>query len=205
MLKERIELEKYLEKKCSLIVMDKDNRETVVNALNEKYGFSLGLSTDLLTQQKNLSEVSEFVLFCMLDVFSLVEDVKELAVYFTPIELKQYSTQKLEKTSISFPIEISCIEIAHDQWIGKIDVALLMQLRQARLINYNVNAQRTLQRVERGENSFYRISINKGAINKIRASMESGVYIPNTITLNIPLDTDSEFYYDSEEKKLIIK
>lgn len=73
------------------------------------------------------------------------------------------------------------------------------------MINYNVNAQRTMQRVIKGDKELYRITLNKHAVNSIRRSFESGEFIPNTITLNIPEDPENEFYYNEKNSELVIK
>ena len=78
-----------------------------------------------------------------------------------------------------------------------------MKLRKAQLINYNANAQRTLQKIVKGERSYYKITLNKDAISKITESMNNGNYIPNTITLNMPETAD--FSYDDSKCILTIK
>ena len=55
--------------------------------------------------------------------------------------------QVLKETKPSFPIKWDMVEVSDDQWIGKITVQDLMKLRDARLIKYNENTQRTLKRV----------------------------------------------------------
>jgi hypothetical protein len=79
-----------------------------------------------------------------------------------------------------------------------------MALRKAQMINYNVNAQRTMQRIIRKDKEIYKIMLNKSAISEIQTSLEEGTYIPNTITLNIPEDDNVDFEYDTESSTLVI-
>lgn len=94
--------------------------------------------------------------------------------------------------------------IDEDQYMCKIDVEFLISLRKSSMIKYNVNAQRALQRVVRGDVEYYKIQLNKHAVEQIKDSLLNNIYIPNTLTFNIPLDTKSDFYYDEKEKELVI-
>lgn len=69
-----------------------------------------------------------------------------------------------------------------------------MDLKDAQVIRYNENTQRTLRRIVRGEDRYYRIYLNKKSISEIKQLMESGAYIPDDITLNMPVDT-TEYTY----------
>ncbi len=68
-----------------------------------------------------------------------------------------------------------------------------MKLRDAKLINYNENTQRTLRRIIKGTEEKYSIAINYKQVHAIEESFESGVYISNTITLNIPSEADFDY------------
>lgn len=78
-----------------------------------------------------------------------------------------------------------------------------MRLRDAQLINYNTNAQRTLQRTIRYGVESYKIAINRKALANIKKSFIEGDFIPNTITLNIPED-EVDWSYDDSKKQLKI-
>jgi hypothetical protein len=95
-------------------------------------------------------------------------------------------------------------QVTDDQWIGKITVDMLMKLRQTQMLNYNINAQRTLKRVINGDKETYKISLNQKAVKSISEHYKDKTFVPNTITLNIPLESDSDFYYDEEKCSLVI-
>ena len=132
------------------------------------------------------------------------KDIQGVDVYYTMKEAKHYRTSKYESDNIKFPLVFKMFQVTDDQWIGKITVDMLMKLRQAQLLNYNVNAQRTLTRVVKGDKESYKITLNQKAVNEIQNSFENNEFIPNTITLNIPMETEYDFYYDESSCSLII-
>ena len=209
MLKDKKILEQYLEEQCNKIVINKDICKAIYNYANETYDIPKGLIADLLSKRMVMSEVSEFVLFILLDsMYNVLHEEQKIVnveKYYTMQECQYYRKSKYETKTIKFPLVFKMMQIEDNQWIGKVDVKTLMQLRQAQLINYNVNAQRTMQKVIKGGKESFKITLNQKAVSEIASSFLNNSFIPNTITLNIPEETNSEFYYDAETCSLVIK
>lgn len=208
MLKDKKVLESYLEKQCDIIVVDNNKCKEVYAYANETYDIPKGIVSDLVTKRMAMSVVSEFVLFILLDSICNVlkdnTDILGVDHFFSMQEWKHYKNSKYEVEKIKFPLVFKMVQIADDQWVGKITVDMLMKLRQAQLINYNVNAQRVMTKVVKGDKETYKITLNQKAVKEIQDSFEKGEFIPNTITLNIPMETEYDFYYDEESMSLII-
>ena len=208
MLKSKIELEKYLEKQCDEIVTRNDICKAIYVYANNTYDIPKGLVSDYVTSRASLSEATSFELFILFDsICNVLDDkkVKNIDEFFTAQEIQYFKKSKYEVEEIKFPITFKMIQIEDDQWTGKIDIKTLMKLRKAQLINYNVNAQRTMQRIVRGDKEVYKITLNKKSVNEIASSYENNTFIPNAITLNIPLEVDSDFYYNEEKCTLTIR
>lgn len=203
MIKSKEELANKISPLCVKVLFDKEKANNVLNEMQTSFNIPTGLTMDLLTGRIKLEDANEFVLFTLCKCLDKELEKHNLGKFFTNNEIGGYSNSKFQEERIKFPIEIKCIPVTSDQWIGSTDVDFIMKLRNAQLINYNINAQRTLQKVVKGEKSYYKITLNKDAINKIAESMNNGNYIPNTITLNMPETTD--FSYDDSKNVLIIK
>ena len=203
MIKSKEELANKIKPLCEKVLFDREKSNNILREMQTSFNIPTGMTMDLLTGRINLEDANEFILFSLCVCLDKELDKKNTANYFTPIEIDGYSKSKYQEKTIKFPIEIKCVPVTADQWIGSTDVNFIMKLRKAQLINYNVNAQRTLQKVVKGERSYYKITLNKDAINKICESMNDGNYIPNTITLNMPETTD--FSYDDSRCVLSIK
>lgn len=201
-------LESYIQKIIyKSLTFDKTKSEEFIDRVHEIHNLSIGRISDYISGRAALQSATEFELFCLLQglIHLNLAPAKQLSYYFTLEEIKDFEHYRLEDSKDIFPIIIKAVEISDGQWIGATSVKELMQLRAHSLINYNVNAQRTMQRVIKGDKELYRITLNKHAVNSIRRSFESGEFIPNTITLNIPEDPENEFYYNEKNSELVIK
>lgn len=206
MKRDRSVLEKILTDICSHVAINKDTCNDIYDYAKNKYDMPKGLTSDLVCLRMSMSEPSEFVLYCLAD--SLVQtlgEVLKVEDYYTKQEINKYDKSKYKVDKIKFPLRLKMIQVTNDQWIGVIEHSLLMQLRAAQLVNYNINAQRTLTRIIRGDKETYKITLNQKAVNEIHENLKSGSFVPNTLTLNIPQDEVSDFYYDKDSMELVIK
>ena len=209
MLKDKKALEQYLDKQCDRIVTDNEKCKLIYTYANETYDIPKGIVSDLVSKRMPMAEASEFVLFILLDsIHNVLKDDKDIQgvdKFYTMQEAKHYRISKYEVAKIKFPLVFKMVQVDNDQWIGKITVDTLMKLRQAQLTNYNVNAQRTMQKIVKGDKETYKITLNQKAVGNIQSAFEDESFIPNTITLNIPMETEFDFYYDEETCSLVIK
>ena len=206
MLKDKRSLEQYLESESIKIIISSDKCKQLYTFVNKTYDIPKGLVSDLISLRKPLSEASGFILFCLLDGLEHINDVRKSKIdeYFTSQEIQMYKKSKYDVGKVKFPLVFKMIQVSHDQWIGHISINELMELRKAQLINYNINAQRTMQRVIKGDKEIYKISLSWQAVNQIENSYENNEFISNTLTLNIPMETQHDFYYDNESCSLVI-
>lgn len=207
MVKGKKEIEKVIETEIMKIISDNEKCKSICNYAKDVYEIPRSITSDFISMRVSLSEASEFILFCLLDAIEKVNEKKSTSLdkYFTMQEVKSYRLAKYEVDKIKFPLRLKMIQVNQDQWIGKIDVKMMMKFRAAQLINYNENAQRTMQRIVKGEKEIYKIAVNQQNVNAIKELMKSNIYIPTPFTLNIPPDSDFDYYYDTENCELVIK
>lgn len=198
-----IKSRKVLEKELSNVLRDNLIHKRVlsewIKEAEEKYDMPEKVSHDYIHMQKDLIEANTFALFILTDVVK--HDWVEK--YYSKNEIKGFSKEKWNVEKIKFPLRYQMTKINDEQYIGKISVKELMLLKDAQLIRYNENAQRTMQHIVRGKTEYYRIALNKDAVYHIMDSYESDLYIPNTITLNLPDEAD--FYFDNKNSQLVIQ
>lgn len=191
MLKPRNELEKWL---VTLFagLQDKTQKQEYYTQLKDKYNLPIDMSSDILTNRKDLSEYNEFILFAITDIVAK----QKINQYFTQREIGTYQWQKLLDNKIKLPISIPMIKVTDDQWIGATSAQFLMQLRDSQYINYNADTQRALQILVRGGKEILRPSVDYRAVGEITSAFADNTFIPNTISLNInPDDNDTEFEF----------
>lgn len=187
-----------LNERIMLLISRLEERRPLYEELNEKYNIPISLTADICTNREDISGVNDFIAFALLDGLSS----NEVNKYFTEEEIKVFSKQKLEHEEFELPLIFqNMTQIAPDQWIGKITARELMRLKNAQVIKYNENTQRTMRRIIHGENRYYRIALNNKSVEEIKESLENGSYIPDDITLNMPIES-TEFSFNGD--KIII-
>lgn len=173
----------------------------ILIGLYEKYNYPSNLATPVIHKTRAIEQLTSEELFWFASV-TLPERLQE---YYSETEIKKYSMIKYVKEEMS-ELSIQCVEVvAGKQWIGVLPNAAktLMDLRDNNKIFYNPNAQRamTMERIKDGR-VLWRITLHKNVLNKIRECFRSEKFVPNTITLNIDPDTDTEVYYSNGELRV---
>ena len=197
-------LENYIKKYVPTI----DKQREVATLLYQDYNIPIRLSMEIMSFRRSFQEMgsnSIFVAYYILKGSSAYLDSPDVTPkYFTESEIQFYKNEKFPDNKIDFPLVIKSIQITDDQWIGRITAKELSKLGECGLIRYEELTQRVLHRIVRGENVFYKISLDKRAVLAIKKLLVSNKYIPNTITLNIPLG-EGDFFYNTETGELVIK
>lgn len=190
-------LTKYLTSQFEKDMRNKKDLKHIIDYMVNDHGFPVIETIDVVHLRQHTEDCNDRMLYWFLKNI----DEKRISIYFSDKEIKEYESTTYKKESFKFPIRWDMVEVVEgSQWIGKITVKELMKLRNAQLINYNERTQRTLKRVVDRDFEYYQISLNRSAVDAITKSFLANQYIPNTITLNLP--EESDFRYS--DGKLII-
>ncbi len=188
-----------LETKIKKLITKPEERQRISRESHKTFDIPIGMISDYMSLRTSLDTANDFVLF----VLTTYIDHDLLNTYYTEKEIKTYSESKFEVETIKFPLRFPMIEITEDsQWIGRITVKELMNLSNAQLIVYNENTQRTMKHQISGGQEYYSIYLNNAAVDSIINSFSAGLYISNTITLNLPENAD--YTYNKKTRELII-
>lgn len=206
MVKARKDIEKFLETEILRFIADNEICTKICDYAKDTYDIPRTITSDYISMRTPLEQASEFVLFCLLESIEKITEKSKTKIdeFFTMQEFKMYKNSKYEVEKIKFPLRLKMIQVTNDQWIGKIDTKTLMLFRAAQMINYNANAQRTMQRVVKGETEIYKITIESSTVSALKELFIKNIYIPTPFTLNIPQDMESDFYYDEDKCELVI-
>lgn len=188
----RQELEEYAEKLFakSEVIKDRASRRNLYDELMDHFGLEVSVVDDMITFKRDIKEFTSFQIFCVMWFL----DRKSLSKFFTESEIDALSKEKIVKETVSFPLILDpMVAITDDQWIGRVTLQTLMQWRNAQLLNYDENEQRALRRVKFGNVEVFKPYVNAKSVSEIRNAMESGSYIPDTITLNMGDGSEYDF------------
>ena len=163
-MKNKMVLVKELNKELITKIKNRKELNNLAQQLETQFEVPQDFSLDYLGLRIDLETLSEEKLFWFAKVIK--KDIVEK--YYTNSEIKIYSNRKYKIKKIKFPLKLKMIPIKNnEQYIGATDVKQLMMFRDAQLINYNENTQRTLTKVVNGGEEYYKISLNKKAITGI--------------------------------------
>lgn len=185
-------------KKCfNKHLLEKQWQTDLIFGLKKSHNIPIEMTSDIITQRIDVRDVQDDILF------TLALATKEISVldFFATNEIVVYENYYYHAEDFKFPytFESQMVEVREgEQYIGKITVKELMKLRNAQVINYNSNTQRAMKKVVGNNFEYYKISLNRKAINQMMELYKRKEFIPNTITLNISPDID--FSYSSEGK-----
>lgn len=196
MLKDRTIINQKMKDDLKKLRSDKNLINDIAEKVKVEYNVPITDSIDFFTLYKSAEAYTDFELFAMLSVY----DSRFTKGVFTPLEIKMYSTMKKEEDNVKFPLVFDMIEIGNDQYIGRISCQDIIKYGKANLITYNIEQQRILKKKIKGENTFWQIDIDSKQVDAIATSYMENEFIPNTITFNMPEDTDFEY----TDGKLII-
>ena len=181
--------EKLTDKKTAKSFM-----QNTVKEMDKRYNYPSDKTVSIINEKIPLDSLNSEEVFWLLSVVLS----KEVEKSYTEKEIKKYSSMQYKREEFN-SLSIHCLEVSQgEQWIGVLPNAaeFFVNLRNNRKIYYNSNAQRamTMERLKNGK-VLWRITINRGVLKKIRECFKTKKFIPNTITLNIDPDTETEVNY----------
>ena len=205
MLKTRDELDKHFESVIVKYADDPKIMRRIADYCYENFDLPRARTMTILGLNASIRECSESEIFWILVAMNNCSERWNLKIsqFFTDTEINVYMKSKNNNNPIEFPLRFPMIQIADDQWIGKITAKELIRLRRADMITYNKSAQRRAKTIVRGDKEFTRLNVMVGVVNKIADLLVKHRFISNAITLNIP-DGMADFFYDSKNKELVI-
>lgn len=184
--------------------LTKKERQQICRDAFTEYGIPMDITADILVGRRNVTEFPPKILF---GIISIISPAK-IQDYFTAEEIQALGNSAIEIKEATLPYTFKdVVQIADDQWVGRIDVKTLMDLRDRQMINYKENSQRVMRHLISGGVETLRIFVNKIAVKSIATLMKSGRYIPDDITLNMPFDDadgESKFRYDEKNHTLTV-
>ena len=196
-----MKIREELENRLDFILNTEVNNSKLVSSRFDelkKEGLQESNFSQFLHLREHISAASDFVLFCMCKVYypDLVD------YYFFPEEIKRYNRLKIKADKLKMPIRLEMVQINEQQWVGKITAKELLLWRNAQIINYNENAQRSLRHITKNGRDFYKIALKQKAVNSIMELMDDDEFIPNTLTFNIP--DGVKYSFDKESNTFAI-
>ena len=204
-MKSRAEFDRYFEDCIAKYVDSYDIKNELAETCYKKYGMKVLRCQMILSGGAAINEISEVELFWILDCLNAVVRRAncDFSEYFSDNQIAEYSKAKYEEEDIKFPIKLDMICSGEDKWIGIISARTLVKWRNAGYLKYNKNIQRRVKTILRGGKYIETIDLNLESVNKMVPLFKERKFISNVLTFN--LSETADFYYDPDEKVIVIK
>lgn len=179
-----------------------DNKRLVMY-LYTQYRMPLFRANTIMSFNLALDEIKDIEVFWIMSALNhlFVANI-DLSLYFTEIEIKNYSVMKWkDEAQSNFPLIIKCFPVSDRQWIGTVEARDIVKWRNS-FLRYNKNIQRRLHTIVRGGKTYEEITLKEGSVKRIKELLLQRKFVPNTITLN--MGDDCEYYYDDAQTSLVI-
>lgn len=179
-----------------------DNKRLVMY-LYVQYKMPLFRANTIMSFNLALDEIKDIEVFWIMSALNHLFTANiDLTLYFTEIEIENYSVMKWRNEAESnFPLTIKCLPVSDRQWIGTVEARDIVKWRNS-FLRYNKNIQRRLRTVVRGGKTYEEITLKEGSVKRIKELLLQRKFVPNTITLN--MGDDCEYYYDDAQTSLVI-
>lgn len=164
------------------VLKNKRTRRQFYANLLDKFNMKTTVAEEMINFKRDIKEFSSFEIFCVLYFL----DQGSLKKFFTQSEIDNLAKEKFEDNKAEFPIVFNdMVQVTPDQWIGRITLQELMQMKRSRMLNYDENEQRAMERVKSGSIEVFKPFVNRKSVREIKELMLNGAYVPDPITLNM--------------------
>lgn len=200
---QREELEGALIQFFNQIHFDKKKFAEVEERLVSKRKMLSGSVAGVLSQTDDLSKVSDEELYWYADASDLSFDFKQ---YFSPNEIKMYSTSKNQILKSIFPLSFeNVIQVGDRQFLTTITSQRLYEFYKHQIVIYNLNTQRNPKIVIKDGEEKLIININRRSVASIISLLKRNLFVPNALTFNIREERNgAEYEYDEDNAELIV-
>ena len=113
MFKDRQLLESYLSKQFDFIVTNKEKCKQICNYAYKKYEIPKALVLDLISNRTDLSEVSIFILYIILDSITNNIENRKMSIneFYTQQEIDVFEKSKYIVDKVEFPLIFKVVQI----------------------------------------------------------------------------------------------
>lgn len=191
-------------------ISDRNIVDDITEELIQKRGFERGLASDIMQGNAQYNILSTIELGVILDTIykitsmptARIDNYLELAEINQVRDFKFHKIGKKKKKNLLIFEDVR--QVARDIWTVVVPAKRIVDLYRANKITYNPETQRDPKIIRSGDTIISTINVNASAVEAIRDDLIDGVFIPNTITFNVPMNDRSSIAYDKNKNRLVI-
>lgn len=171
-------------------------------------GYSRGFVADIMEGNALLETLSLIDLGVIADAIYKIANIEsmKLDIYLEEAEIEQVKRYKVrqEKEDKELLVFENAIQMAHDMWAVVVPPQRIARLYRENAVGYDFETQREPRNIKSGDFIIQAANVNWISVEEIKDNLVKGLFIPNTITFNVPIEFSEEVRYDSNRNQLVI-
>lgn len=174
-----------------------------------KRGYTRGHISDILEGNALLETLSLIDLGVLAETIYKIADITSvrLDIFLEDAEIEQvrkYKIRQEQEEDKDLLVFEDVRQVASDIWTMVIPCQKIAQLYRENAVGYDFETQREAKRIKSKDTIIRVANVNWTAVEEIKDLLVKGLFIPNTITFNIPIENIEDVKYDKNKKRLVI-
>jgi len=194
-------------KKAIYLLDNNAIQERIIKEVTKK-GYSRGFISSILERNALLETLSLLDLGIIADAIYKISDINStnLEIFFEEIEIEKIRRYKVEEKKEDKDLLVfeNVMQVADDIWTVVVPCQRIAQLYRENAVGYDFSTQRESKNIKSKDTIIQTASVNWASVEEIKEQLVKGLFIPNTITFNIPIENAEDIKYDKNKKRLII-
>ena len=194
-------------KKAIYLVDGADIQGDIIDELMSK-GYERGIASDIVEGNVLLDTFSTVELGVIANILHKKGGIPHIRIdkFLEEAEINtvnNYRVQKVKQTEDLLVFE-DVRQVAHDIWTVVVPCQKIAELYRNHAVTYDFETQRDPKLIEVGDAIIKEANINTAAVAEIQDLLTKGLFIPNTITFNVPIYKSDSLKYDKKLNRLIL-
>lgn len=194
--------------KKAIYSLDNNNiQEEIIDKIVER-GYPRGHIADIMEGNALLEPLSLLDLGVIADTIYKIGDISTIApdLYFEDAEIERIKIHKIraEKEDKDLLIFEDARQVMHDIWTVVVPSQKIAELYRENAVGYDFETQRDPKFIKTEDVIIKVANVNWIAVEEIKNLLIQSLFIPNTITFNVPIEDAECIKFDRNKKRLII-
>ncbi len=195
-------------KKAIYLLDNNAIQERIIKEVTKK-GYSRGFISSILERNALLETLSLLDLGIIADAIYKISDINStnLEIFFEEIEIEKIRRYKVEEKKEDKDLLVfeNVMQVADDIWTVVLPCQRIAQLYRENAVGYDFSTQRESKNIKSKDTIIQTASVNWASVEEIKEQLVKGLFIPNTITFNIPTDKARQFIVQEDKRNPINK
>ena len=194
-------------RKAIYLIEGSETQEAIIDQL-VKRGYNRAIASDIVEGNAQLGIFSPTELGVIADTIYTIAEIPEANIerFLEEAEINIVKSYKIRQETEDEDLLVfeDVRQVADDIWTVVVPCKKIAQLYRNHAVRYDFETQRNPKMIKVGDSIIKEANVNSFAVAEIQDLLVRGVFIPNTITFNVPSEKADNIKFDKSKNKLIL-